>query len=140
MQPYLAVGHPVALVAVALMTAVPAADSKAITGHQAGNQLRQSTRVYTCLIGNRRNRGRRGRRNFPTTVPGNTIFNTYAINWNDRVRYAQSWNFSIQQEATQRLLLQVAYLGTKNTRLDTLGLPKHAATWSINSRSPAAGW
>ncbi len=68
---------------------------------------------------------------FITVVPGKTVTNTYAIDPNYRVPYAQSWNFGIQQEFNPRLIIQITYLGTKGTRLDTLRLPNRAAPGSV---------
>lgn len=68
---------------------------------------------------------------FITVVPGKTVTNTYAIDPNYRVPYAQSWNFGIQQEINPRLIVQITYLGTKGTRLDTLRLPNRAAPGSV---------
>jgi hypothetical protein len=67
---------------------------------------------------------------FTVTPPGKTITNTYAVDRFYRVPYAQTWNFSIQQELPHRLVLQLSYLATKGTRLDTLRLPNRAAPGS----------
>ncbi len=63
---------------------------------------------------------------FVTVPPGKTITNTWAINRYYRVPYAQTWNFSIQQELPFRMLLQASYLGTKGTHLDDQQLPNRA--------------
>jgi len=63
---------------------------------------------------------------FIIVPPGKTITNTWAIDRNYRVPYAQTWNFSVQRELTPRLLLQASFLGTKGTRLDTQLLPNRA--------------
>ena len=65
-----------------------------------------------------------------TERSGKTITNTFAIDRFYRVPYAQTWNASIQQELPYRLVLQVSYLATKGTRLDTLRLPNRAAPGS----------
>jgi hypothetical protein len=67
---------------------------------------------------------------FTITPPGKTITNTFAVDRFYRVPYAQTWNASIQQELPHRLILQVSYLATKGTRLDTLRLPNRAAPGS----------
>lgn len=67
---------------------------------------------------------------FTVVPPGKTITNTWAIDRFYRIPYAQSWNLTIQQDLPHRLVLQVGYLGTKGTRLDTLRLPNRAAPGS----------
>jgi trimeric autotransporter adhesin len=67
---------------------------------------------------------------FTVTPPGKTITNTFAVDRFYRIPYAQTWNFSIQQQLPHQLVLQVTYLGTKGTRLDTLRLPNRAAPGS----------
>ncbi len=63
---------------------------------------------------------------FIIVPPGKSITNTWAIDRFYRVPYAQTWNFMIQQDLPARLVLQVSYLGTKGTRLDTNRLPNRA--------------
>lgn len=58
--------------------------------------------------------------------PGKIITNSWAIDKNYRVPYAQTWNFQIQQDLPWRLVAQVGYLGTKGTRLDTQQIPNVA--------------
>lgn len=67
---------------------------------------------------------------FVISPRGKTITNTWAIDRFYRVPYAQTWNFSIQQDLPMRLVLQASYLGTKGTRLDTQRLPNRAAPGS----------
>lgn len=67
---------------------------------------------------------------FTITPPGKTITNSFAVDRFYRLPYAQTWNASIQQELPHRLVLQVSYLATKGTRLDTLRLPNRAAPGS----------
>jgi hypothetical protein len=62
--------------------------------------------------------------------PSKTITNTYAVDRHYRVPYAQTWNFSIQQELPRSWVLEVGYLGTKGTRLDVQRLPNRAAPGS----------
>jgi hypothetical protein len=59
-----------------------------------------------------------------------TITNTYAIARDYRPAYAQTWNFMIQTELTQTLVLEIGYLGTKGTSLDVERMPNRAATGS----------
>jgi hypothetical protein len=63
---------------------------------------------------------------FIVMPPGKTITNTWAIDRNYRLPYAQSWNFSVQRDLPYRLLLQASYLGTKGTHLDNQELPNRA--------------
>jgi hypothetical protein len=65
-----------------------------------------------------------------TTTATQTIRNTYAIDIDYRLGYAQSWNLSIQQELPRSLVLEAAYLGTKGTRLDIQRQPNRAAPGS----------
>jgi trimeric autotransporter adhesin len=53
----------------------------------------------------------------------NTIKNTYAVDPNFRTPYAQTWNFSIEDQILPNVILNVGYIGTKGTRLDLLLAP-----------------
>jgi hypothetical protein len=66
---------------------------------------------------------------FPALSP-NTIHNTYAADSNFRRPYAQSWNFSLEDEIVRNVVLSVQYIGTKGTKLDLLLSP--------NSVNPSA--
>jgi hypothetical protein len=59
---------------------------------------------------------------FPTQSP-NTIHNTYAADSNFRRPYAQTWNFSLEDEIFRNVILSVGYIGTKGTKLDLLLSP-----------------
>jgi hypothetical protein len=59
---------------------------------------------------------------FPTQSP-NTIHNTYAADTNFRRPYAQTWNFSLEDEIVRNVVLSVGYIGTKGTKLDLLLSP-----------------
>jgi len=67
---------------------------------------------------------------FTVSPPGKTVTNTWAIDRYYRVPYAQTWNLSIQRDLPGRMVLQLGYLGTKGTRLDTQRLPNRAAPGS----------
>lgn len=54
------------------------------------------------------------------------ILNTYAVDPNYRVGYAQTWNTNVQTDLRYSLVLDVGYLGTKGTRLDIQRLPNRA--------------
>jgi hypothetical protein len=58
--------------------------------------------------------------------PSKTITNTYAVDRGYRTPYAQTWNFSVQQELPRSWVLELGYLGTKGTRLDIQRLPNRA--------------
>jgi trimeric autotransporter adhesin len=59
-----------------------------------------------------------------------TITNSYAVDRGYRIGYAQTWNFSVQQDLPLSLVLELGYLGTKGTRLDIQGIPNRAAPGS----------
>ncbi len=65
-----------------------------------------------------------------TVLPTKSITNTYAVDRNYAVGYAQSWNFSLQNEFPKQLVAEVSYLGTKGTRLDLQTYPNRAAPGS----------
>jgi hypothetical protein len=54
------------------------------------------------------------------------INNGFAINRDYKPGYAQTWNFTVEQNLTKTLVLELGYLGTKGTRLDILRLPNRA--------------
>src|SRR6185436_20920015 len=59
---------------------------------------------------------------FPTLDP--TFANGRSISNNDRpedgrVPYIQNWNFTVQRQVGQNLVLQGAYVGSKGTRLSS---------------------
>ena len=47
------------------------------------------------------------------------VTNTYAVDPNYKPGYAQTWNVSVQQNLPKSFILDLEYLGTKGTRLDT---------------------
>ena len=59
---------------------------------------------------------------FPA-LSANTIHNTYAADSNFRRPYAQTWNFSMEDELFRNVILSVGYVGTKGTKLDLLLSP-----------------
>jgi hypothetical protein len=61
---------------------------------------------------------------------GKLILNTFAVDPNYRVGYAQTWSSSVQNEFKQGFFVELGYLGTKGTRLDLQGLPNRAAPGS----------
>lgn len=71
------------------------------------------------------------------TAPTNaTVLNTYAVQKNYKVGYAQSWSVSVQQNLTRSLFFELSYIGTKGTDLDTETVPNRAAlgTSPLNSQ------
>ncbi len=66
---------------------------------------------------------------FPA-ASANTIHNTYAADSNFRRPYAQTWNFSMEDEIVRDVVLSVGYVGTKGSKLDLLLSP--------NSVNPSA--
>jgi trimeric autotransporter adhesin len=65
------------------------------------------------------------------TAPTNaTIANTYAVQKNYQVGYAQSWSVSVQQNLSRSFFFELNYLGTKGTDLDTETVPNSAAPGS----------
>jgi carboxypeptidase family protein len=59
---------------------------------------------------------------FPT-VGRNILKNTYAVDPNFRTPYAQTWNFSLEDEIVRNVILSFGYVGTKGTKLDLLLAP-----------------
>jgi hypothetical protein len=59
---------------------------------------------------------------FPA-LSANTIHNTYAADSNFRRPYAQTWNFSLEDEIVRNVVLSVGYIGTKGSKLDLLLSP-----------------
>ena len=64
------------------------------------------------------------------TAPSTKITNTYAVDRNYKVGFAQTWNVSLQQTLPHNLTLETTYLGTKGTRLDIQVSPNTAAPGS----------
>jgi hypothetical protein len=65
------------------------------------------------------------------TAPSQTITNTFAVDRNYRVGYAQTWNFAIQQTLPHSFVAELGYLGTKGTRLDIQGVPNRFPPGSV---------
>jgi carboxypeptidase family protein len=62
------------------------------------------------------------------TAPTNaSILNTYAVQKDYKIGYAQSWNVSVQQNLSRSFFIELSYLGTKGTDLDTETVPNRAA-------------
>jgi len=54
------------------------------------------------------------------------LSNTYALDPNFRTPYAQTWNFSIEDEFVRNVILSIGYVGTKGTKLDLLLAPNQS--------------
>jgi len=76
---------------------------------------------------------------FPANVAGrNTIQNTYAVNPNYKVGYAQIWNLSVETGIANNTALVVTYTGTKGSNLDLLYAPNRTAPGSLSPTGPVA--
>jgi hypothetical protein len=51
------------------------------------------------------------------TSPSQTVTNTFAVNPNYRLSYAQTWNFTVQETLPHGLQVEAEYIGTKGTNL-----------------------
>jgi hypothetical protein len=56
-------------------------------------------------------------------VSDQTVANTFAIDKNYRLAYAQTWSLALQQPLPHNLLMELEYIGTKGTGLDLLEVP-----------------
>ncbi|MBS1854673.1 MAG: TonB-dependent receptor, partial [Acidobacteria bacterium] len=63
-------------------------------------------------------------------VPGQTVTNSYAIDPNYRLGYAQTWTFAVQENLPHNSIVEFEYIGTKGTALDILRQPNRAAPGS----------
>ncbi len=66
---------------------------------------------------------------FPDS-PSQTITNTFAVDPNYRLGYAQTWNFAVQESLPHNTIIEIEYLGTKGTGLDILRQPNRATPGS----------
>lgn len=65
-------------------------------------------------------------RGFPA-VPSQTITNTFAIDPDYKLAYAQTWVFAVQNSLPHALVLELEYIGTKGTNLGIVTQPNRAA-------------
>ena len=76
---------------------------------------------------------------FPATVAGqNTIQNTYAVNPNYKMGYAQIWNLSVETAIANNTALVLTYTGTKGSNLDLLYAPNRTVPGSLSATAPVA--
>ncbi len=69
----------------------------------------------------------------PTVLP-----NTYAIDPNYKVGYAQIWNAQVETNLATNTILSIIYTGTKGTHLDMLFAPNRPAPGSTSTSSQVA--
>ena len=72
-------------------------------------------------------------------APG-TVTNTFAIDPNFEIGYAQVWQLSVQQNLVSGLVLTGTYIGTKGTRNPQLFLPNSTPPGSVVPVSGPAGY
>ena len=61
---------------------------------------------------------------------------TYAVDPNYRIGYAQTWNFTLQNDLPFSMFGTLGYLGTKGTRLDQQFIPNSVAPGAAESAYP----
>jgi hypothetical protein len=66
------------------------------------------------------------------------LTNSYAVDPNYKVGYAQTWSASIQQTIQQHYVVEFSYLGTKGTDLDTQRIPRRASQGSYRTTGRTA--
>ena len=59
-------------------------------------------------------------------APSQTVTNTYAINPNYKLGYAQTWSFAIQNTLPHAVVVELEYIGTKGTDLGVVEAPNEA--------------
>ncbi|MGA3026178.1 MAG: TonB-dependent receptor [Bryobacteraceae bacterium] len=69
-----------------------------------------------------------------TTASPSQVTNTYAVDPNYRPGYAQTWNVSVQQNLPRAFIVDLEYLGTKGTRLDTEVQPYFSGIQAAGAR------
>jgi trimeric autotransporter adhesin len=65
------------------------------------------------------------------TAPSQTITNTYAIDPNFHLPYAQTWSFAIQNTFKHGMLVEIEEIGTKGTHLGVVEQPNRSVSTSI---------
>ena len=66
--------------------------------------------------------------NLATPTAGSALTNTFAINPDFRIAYAQTWNFSIQNSLPGGIVLDTEYIGTKGTNLGVVEDPNRTGS------------
>jgi hypothetical protein len=65
-----------------------------------------------------------------TSASTKLITNSFAIDRNYKDGYAQTWNFTFEQNLSKTWVLEFSYIGTKGTRLDVQRAPNRASPGS----------
>jgi hypothetical protein len=65
-----------------------------------------------------------------TIIPSQNILNTFGIDPNFRLPYAQTWAFAVQEALPHGFLIEAEYIGTKGTDLGIAEQPNRALTGS----------
>ncbi len=63
--------------------------------------------------------------------PSQTVTNTYSINPNYKLGYAQTWTFAIQNTLPHAIVLELEYIGTKGTDLGVVEAPNESVNSSV---------
>ena len=64
--------------------------------------------------------------------PSTTVTNTYAIDPDFPIAYAQTWNFTLQNTLPHGLVIDTEYIGTKGTHLGIVENPNRLVTGSVS--------
>ena len=64
-------------------------------------------------------------------APSQTVTNTYAINPNYKLGYAQTWTFAIQNTLPHAVVVELEYIGTKGTDLGVVEAPNESIGTSL---------
>lgn len=67
------------------------------------------------------------------TSSNQTVTNTYAINPNYKLGYAQTWSFAIQNTLPHAVVLELEYIGTKGTDLGVVEAPDESVGTSLST-------
>ncbi|MGA2598573.1 MAG: TonB-dependent receptor [Bryobacteraceae bacterium] len=73
-------------------------------------------------------------------IPPGKLLNTWAIDPNYQVGYAQSWTFSLQQDLVKSVILDLQYIGAKGTHLDNETIPNESLPGTVRQISDATGF
>jgi hypothetical protein len=65
-------------------------------------------------------------------APPNLVLNTFAVDPNFRIGYAQTWQLSVQRDLPASLVMTATYLGTKGTRAQQQFLPNTYPAGAVN--------
>ncbi|HEX4810030.1 MAG TPA: TonB-dependent receptor [Bryobacteraceae bacterium] len=68
-------------------------------------------------------------------VTSKEVTNTFAVDRNYRIPYAQSWNLTLQHDFTRGFFVEAGYLGNKGTDLDVRFVPNQGPPGSASSLS-----